>query len=705
MARRKAKYIADGTDDRLIQQNLFSDPNLVEKRSFNPFPKISYRDSDHPVVLAASNKYVGLDLEFNSKRPTILGVANDSVAVSTPWSNLRAQQVVEHATKNGKTIVAFATVGADKLELDKALGKKTPLAIWEDAMIAAYLDNSELTKAPGKDGGDDESESGSLGFVNLGTMAMLYTDLPMYKECRGPACQGPCPRHDAFGYNAVDAWAGLEIHEGALAGMQAKGIPHQFYRELLELSELTQEMKDQGVQIDRKYVTDLSRRMESGKDALFPYKLSGMKQVYEGPFNPKSGKQITEYFWGKGIQLAGTDKDTIETALAQKAKDAGIRLGEKTAKYDALSEKYGLWQWSSDKQTQVTLTDDNDTLLQLFRLFLFKASGKGVKAWFDDEYLDLYGRVHSRYNITGTCTGRLSSSGPNFQNIPKRGEFGRLIRRSIIADPGYKIVKADFSQLELRVCLWLAGVDPAEAGRDAFTWLVQQANGAFDEAAARFQMKARDIAKSIAHAGNYLEGFDLLYSRDLDSYRIKKEVAYGARIILPDWEYAGGVASFTAKNLAERLFGSQSFSDRKKALEIQEIYFRAFPQIRRWQKSVTDFIQDSRFVQSPVGRYLPLRADPADNAKKACAFLGQGVGADHVQAVMLRYKRELGIVPLMQVHDELVLQVLMAQTNRQCADLMSLMEEETWRLPGMKAPIKTSVGPNWGDAVELELAT
>src|SRR6185295_16262882 len=70
------------------------------------------------------------------------------------------------------------------------------------------------------------------------------------------------------------------------------------------------------------------------------------------------------------------------------------------------------------------------------------------------------GRVHTTFHQAGAATGRLSSSNPNLQNIPMRTEQGREIRRAFVADPGYRLVGADYSQIELRVMAHLSG-DPA----------------------------------------------------------------------------------------------------------------------------------------------------------------------------------------------------------------------------------------------------
>lgn len=703
---RKRKFIAEPDAPVPTQFSLFLNPTINEKPRFQPYPRISRNPADIPKALSGPGN-VYLDLEFNSKRPTILGVANDDLAVSIPWDNYKAKQVVETCKAQGKKLVAFSTVGADKKELDKALGVKTPLDMWEDGMLSMFLDNAELTKDPGKTEGDDASETGSLGYMNLGVGAVLYTDVPMYKEHRGNSCHGPCPRCDVWGYNSIDAWVGGQIFKASTKSMEKKGIPFQLYREMLELSELLDEMQTTGVLIDRKYVRELDKHLGDKKDSYFPHRLihtsncalnhgygrcscKTKKEVYDSPFNPKSPKAVKEWFWANGIQLQDADKIAVEAELERQCRRLKIPLGAKSEKWDSVHAAF-------------EANELDKAIAELYKLHLYKGVGKGVGAWFDDSYFDLFDCVHPRFNPTGACTGRLSSSSPNLMNVPKRGEFGRLIRKAVKARPGMKFLRADYSQLELRIVLYLCGLDPSAAGKDAFQFLVSQANGQFDEAAARYGIKARDIAKVTSHSSNYGEGLVVLTGTDLSSARIKREISEGALNVCWDWEIGNGVVAFNGANLAERLFGDKSSANRKKALEVQEIYFKNFSHIRAWQKKVSQEIDTSGFVQSLVGRYLPLRQDAADNTKKGCAFNGQGVGADHAQAIMLKYKRmrEPGASLLLQVHDELIFEVPQEWSNAKCSEFINVMTEETWRLPGFTCPIVPSQGPNWGDCKEF----
>jgi hypothetical protein len=144
----------------------------------------------------------------------------------------------------------------------------------------------------------------------------------------------------------------------------------------------------------------------------------------------------------------------------------------------------------------------------------------------------------------------------------------------------------------------LAGFDASKIGKDAFSWLAANSGGQFTKAAAALSMSERDVAKSISHGSNYCEGLQVLMPADLAKPHIQAEIQYGARAVymkkyMPrlekDWDYRGGIVSFTGANLAERLFGDRSLANRKKALEIVEgTYFNAFFAIREWQMSVLE---------------------------------------------------------------------------------------------------------------------
>jgi hypothetical protein len=196
---------------------------------------------------------------------------------------------------------------------------------------------------------------------------------------------------------------------------------------------------------------------------------------------------------------------------------------------------------------------------------------------------------------------------------------------------------------------------------------------------------------------DYLEGFTVFSPSDLMRPKILKEIKMGAiRIywkkynpeIEKDWEYGGGIVGFTGGNLAQRFFGDKSPENRAKALSIQEdLYFKKFPMIRTWHRKILEESEAQGFVRFESGRFLRLYGSPRDNAKMTAAAKGQGFGADHVQAIMIAMKRNYGRVPALQVHDSLLFGIPKCYTDKQAAEHVAPMFEESGiRFPLFKAP-------------------
>jgi len=652
------------------------------------YPRI-WRSSDKiEGIISESKAAIGIDLEFtDSGKPSILGISSDSDAVSVPYRPEWAQGIVDLCSRKSRLLIGYASISSDKKVLDDA-GVKTPLSLWDDGMLVHYLANQGLCKLPGKDEDDDP---GALGFMNLWTATSLVSDVPNWKMCRGAACSMRiCPTHDVWGYNAVDAWAGLKVWRENSRELDRMKVPLTFRREMLELTELCEHMREQGVRVDRSEVERIEKQLSDIQDTLFP-------DDGTARFNPRSGKQILAWFKDRGLRLADTQKNTL--------RDEMLKIGRKHAVIDPKPEEV------ADNLQDLPLQEHERGVLDLWR---YKTGGKDLGAWFGGKYLrEEFPNgwfMHPRFITTGTSLGRLSSSSPNMQNMKKYG-LGKQSRAAIIPrDPSLKFLRFDYKQLEARMCMYLAGFDIQKFPKDLFTWLVNNAGGRFDKAAELAGKKPRDLAKITSHGSNYLMGIKVLTGTDLGSSYVKSAISTGALRVHRDWEYAGGVVAFTGKHLSEMLFGNASFENRKKALEIQEdVYFGAFPQIRAWQKRVLAEFEARGCVLYPTGRFLrligPYREDDAvsgameEDSKIVAAAYGQGVSADHVQAVMLRYKREAGMTPLLQIHDELVLEIPVAWSDKQCAEFCVLAQEETQRLPGFSCPVDAGVGRNWLEAM------
>ncbi len=671
----RASRILLPEDGVALQGNLFGATG-VSATPPGAFPTVHRDEVGVLSVIANSRNFgkaVGLDFEFSpSGKPSIMGVASRApLAAAVPYDINLCQHVVDYCLKNDTKLVGHNAISTEKILIEKSLGRKLPLSLFEDSMLEHYLLNQDFCKNT-----DKEEDEGSLGFMNLWAMASMTTDLPQWKICRGRACDGPCPRHNVFGYCAVDAYASVEGHAVMQADMARYGIPYQFYRELVELSEVCYEMETAGLHIDLSYIDSLNAQMDAAKEALFPYEMEGKTRIYKD-FNPRSRDQILSWFGERGLHFAGTEKKYIAKVLE--------RLGAKSGYPD-----FKLYLDFLAEQAPTT-----EPLKQLYDLYQFKSSGKGTDPWFGEKYRQ-GDYIHPRFIDTGTCTGRLASSRPNFTNIPARG-WGSAIKKAIIPrNADCDFLEVDASQLELRFVLYEAGLDPSEIGADAFTWMVEQGAGLFEKATMS-NFTARDVAKSVSYGSLYGEGIKFLDSEDLGSAKTRRDIINGCLRVYDDWEFRGKVVAFTGANLAERFFGSRTDENRRKALEIQEdLYFAKFPIIRQWHRKILAEIESSGVVHSTTGRLLRLYGEDLDDAKMAFSFRGQGGGADHIQAIMLLYGRR-GIIPDLMVHDSLLFEIPKCWANNVAVEFLRPMFSETWRFPGLAVPGKPKRGPNYGE--------
>ena len=273
------------------------------------------------------------------------------------------------------------------------------------------------------------------------------------------------------------------------------------------------------------------------------------------------------------------------------------------------------------------------------------------------------GRVHTSYQQIGAGTGRFSSNDPNLQNIPIRTEEGRKIRKAFVAKPGWVMVSADYSQIELRLLAHFSGSEPL---RQAFR-----------------------------------EGFDIhAYTaglvRGIPMEQVTKEQRRAAKFINFGLVYGMG-----ARSLAGQIGCSLS-----EAQEWIEAYFKRYDGVREYMEHNKQFAREKGYVETLCGRrvWLPeihsthggLRAGAERAAINAPL---QGSNADVIKLAMPQVEKAVGGLQaqlLMQVHDELVLE---------CApEAMEVVKDMLPRVMGgvvqLSVPlaVEVGVGPNWEEA-------
>jgi hypothetical protein len=560
-------------------------------------------------------------------------------------------------------------------------GVKVDLKYFDDTMLSHHLMNADLCGNVQKV--EDQEEKGSLGFMGLNTTAHMATLLPAWKSCPGKDCsEYVCPTHNKAHYCAVDAWASLIAHNSYMEEMDTYGVQKWYYKEKHELAEIALEMEQQGVKVDRQYVKEFGEKSEEEKEKLFPYTMNGKKREFT-IINPRSPAQVMEYFQSKGINLASVDKKAVRNALEKQCDKHGWDIETLQDRFDSLPP----------------------TVQHLYNLDLFKSKGKGLEPWFDDKYLDADGFLHPRFVTTGTATDRWSSSRPNLTNVPSRGAWGSMVKKAIIPrDESLEIADVDASQLEFRMALFQLGWECKDIPNNVFETLVQNANGGFKYAADFAEKSERDIAKVVVYGSVNGQGLSLVRPEDLERGRTKEEIAYGARRVYLkkygaafDWMFRGYVVTFVGGAMAESLFRAKTYEYRRQALLLTEDALCKTFDMRRWQYNISTQFENKNYVQCPfTGKILYLYGTTEECIKTIFSFLSQGCSAVHTQGVTLRLKREMGIIPLITVHDSWVLEFPKEFSDKQLREYVNFAFEPTHRIPGFFTPAGIKRGPNYG---------
>lgn len=444
-----------------------------------------------------------------------------------------------------------------------------------DTMIAHYLIQPELRH-------------------NMDYMAEVYLN---YKTVRIEELIGPkgknqrsmrsLPPAEAYEYACEDADITLQLKNALEPRLKEAGVEKLFHEIEMPLVRVLAEMEMNGVRIDTGSLAEtsqeLTRRMQELEKEI--HALAGEE------FNIASPKQVGDILFGK-MQITEKPKKT-KTGQYVTSEEVLQSLRQKSPIVDKILQHRGL------KKLLGTYVD------ALPKLINRKT-----------------GHIHTSFNQTITSTGRLSSSDPNLQNIPVRGEDGKEIRKAFIPDDGCLFFSADYSQIELRVMAHLSG----------------------DENMARVFREGHDLHAATAAT---------IYRKDIrDVTRDERTKSKRANF--------GIIYGITVFGLAERLD-----IERSEAKQLIDGFFETFPKVH-------DYMEHSKQVARAQGyaetvfhrrRYLPdinsrnavVRNYAERNAINAPI---QGSAADIIKVAMIRIHRrfsELGLKSkmILQVHDEL----------------------------------------------------
>ncbi|MGO2008678.1 DNA polymerase I [Vreelandella alkaliphila] len=275
------------------------------------------------------------------------------------------------------------------------------------------------------------------------------------------------------------------------------------------------------------------------------------------------------------------------------------------------------------------------------------------------------GRVHTSYHQAVTATGRLSSSDPNLQNIPIRTEEGRKIRQAFVARPGYRIVAADYSQIELRI---MAHLSEDKGLLEAFA-------------------EGRDI-----HTATAAEVFGTALEKvSADQRRSAKAINFGL------------IYGMSAWGLSRQLH-----IDRNQAQTYIDRYFDRYPGVARYMDRIRTQAAEDGFVETVLGRrlYLPEIHSQNRNRRQGAERTAinapmQGTAADIIKQAMIDVdawlaEGEFDALMVMQVHDELVFEVAEGQVEAFIEQVQARMQAAaTLSVPLI---VEAESGANWDEA-------
>jgi DNA polymerase-1 len=445
-------------------------------------------------------------------------------------------------------------------------------------------------------------------------------------------CMDAVPVTQMCDYAAEDADIALRLQEHFQARLEAEGLVETFGRTEIPLAGVLARMQQTGICLDTDLLPALGRDLQ---EQIHHIEEEIFHRV-ERRFNLLSPKQLGEVLFdelGFPVQRRtktsrSTDEDTLsKLALLDHDHAAVPQLLLKHREYTKLKNTY---------------IDALPTMVN-----------------------PRTGRAHTSFHQAGTATGRLSSSDPNLQNIPVRTATGRGIRAAFIPAPGWTMVAADYSQIELRMLAHLAG----------------------DEALQQAFREDRDIHRAVAAILNDIPEEDVTDEERSRAKAVNFGIVYG--------QTAYGLRNTTGMELRD----AQAFIDD---------YFSNFRGVESFLVKTVEVAREAGGVRTILRHFRPLPELKSNNKTRrqaaermAVNTLVQGSAADLIKRAMVQLSerlREQGLQSnmLLQIHDELVLECPPDELDT----VTRLVREEMESAMALSVPLKVDIGrgPNWLEA-------
>jgi len=585
------------------------------------------------VVQIKKEKAVSLDTETDSPSPTqasLVGISFSTKANQAFYLPLRhdypaapSQIPKEKAFSLLQDVLANSGIKkiGQNIKYDYIVLKREGIALQGidlDSMVLSYLIEP------------------NWGKHNLNKLALAYLQVKTihYEEVvgkgRNEVTINAVPVERVAPYACQDADLALQLSSLLWSKVKENRLD-SLYREFEQpLIEVLADMEMWGVKIDSRVLKKLSEEMEHDLDRL-------QRKIYEisgEEFNINSPQQLG-------------------TVLFNKLNLPASRKTKKTKSYS----------------TSMEILQELSRIHPIAQYLLEYRQLSKLKSTYADALPLLInsetGRIHTSYNQTVAATGRLSSSDPNLQNIPVRGELGKRFREAFIPDKGHLFLSADYSQIELRVLAHLSE-DPGliETFRQDQDVHAETAARVFGSSSSLFKEEQRRRAKII--------NFSMIY---------------------------GASAFSLAKELETSNTEAQMFID---------LYYEKYPRVREFLEKIVAKAQKTGFSETLFGRKrqvpeLKQKEKYAQQAGRRIALNTpiQGTAADLMKKAMIDIwrelkKRNLKSKMILQVHDELVFEVPDEEKD-EVEPLVRKKMEDVFKL---KVPLKVHLewGVNWAEA-------
>jgi DNA polymerase-1 len=613
-----------------------------------PFDHGAYRtilsldDLDQWIAAARQAGVVGFDTETTSLEVTKADLVGVSLAVAP---GLACYIPLAHTTGSGDLLGGGLVEG--QIPFRAALDRLKPLMEDRSVLKVAHNLKYDLTMlarygiavAPT----DDtmlisyalDAGRGNHGMDELCGRHLGHTPIPYKDVCgsgKNQLCFNEVGLERATHYAAEDADVALRLWQVLKPRLSAERVATVYETLERPLVPVLARMEERGIRIDRQILSRLSGEFGQSMARLETevYEIAGER------FNIGSPKQLGDILFGK-FSLPGAKKT-----------------------------KTGAWATGADVLEELAPLHD------LPRRVLDWRQVSKLKSTYTDAlpvYADENNRVHTSFSLASTTTGRLSSNEPNIQNIPVRTEEGRKIRTAFVAEPGHRLLSADYSQIELRVLAHVADIPQLrQAFADGLDIHAMTASEMFGVPVAGMDPMVRRRAKAI--------NFGIIY----------------------------GISAFGLAN--------QLSIERGEAGEYIKRYFERFPGIRDYMDATKRFARDNGYVETIFGRranYPEIRSpNPSMRAFMERAAINapiQGSAADIIRRAMVRMdaalaEARLAARMLLQVHDELVFEVPEDEVEATIPVVRRVMENAADPAVSLAVPLHVDAraARNWDEA-------